>query len=382
LPWGGRAVSSAGLNTFDRHLLREWFRIMGIVLLATVGLMFVQVLFDDFQRLRDLGARGVDLWIYVLVTLPSFLAYVLPLTLLLSLLFALGQLHRANELTAMRAAGVGFLRMTRPVWLVGLFACGAMGWLNSSIVPWSVERSRQLNDQIQDRHDQKIQPAERVGAVGSVGFDNYERRRLWFFNSYSRGAGRGYGVTVTLFDANRRELSRIRATEARPLPGAGGWEFLDGNVVSFDPGSGVVDSVTPFERLVRAEFREDPALMLLIDRRPVDLSFFELRTLMDYFEVGKNPKAAAYAVRYYGLLADTLSPLIIIAIAIPFAVSGVRVNPAVGVSKSIGLFFVYYMLNNLAGSLALKGVMEPEVAAWLPNAVLGLLAVWFFARLR
>ena len=28
-----------------------------------------------------------------------------------------------------------------------------------------------------------------------------------------------------------RSLSRIRATEARPLPGNGGWEFLDGNVV-------------------------------------------------------------------------------------------------------------------------------------------------------
>ena len=382
LPSRFPGVSSAGLNTFDRHLLREWFRILGIVLLATTGLMFVQVLFDDFQKLRDLGARGLDLWMYVLVTLPSFLAFVLPLTLLLSLLFVLGQLHRANELTAMRAAGVGFMRMTRPVWVVGLLACGAMWWLNSSIVPWSVERSRQLSEAIQDRYELKAMPAERVGAVGSVGFDNYQQRRLWFFNSYSRGAGRGYGVTVTLFDAARRELTRIRATEARPLSGNGGWEFLDGNVVNFDPVSGVVESIPPFERLVRADFHEDPGLMLLIDRRAVDLSFFELRRLMAYFEVGNNPKEAAYAVRYYGLLSDTLSPLIIIAIAIPFAVSGVRANPAVGVSKSIGLFFLYYVLNNLAGSLAIKGVLDPELAAWIPNGVLGLLAVWFFARLR
>ena len=42
------------------------------------------------------------------------------------------------------------------------------------------------------------------------------------------------------------------------------------------------------------------------------------------------PKLATYAVRYYGLIADVLGPLIVIAIAIPFAVSGVRVNPAVG----------------------------------------------------
>ena len=141
LPSRFPGISSPGLNTFDRHLLREWFRILGIVLLATTGMMFVQVLFDDFQRLRDLGARGLDLWMYVLVTLPSFLAFVLPLTLLLSLLFVLGQLHRANELTAMRAAGVGFMRITRPVWVVGILACAGMWWLNSSIVPWSVQDS-------------------------------------------------------------------------------------------------------------------------------------------------------------------------------------------------------------------------------------------------
>jgi lipopolysaccharide export system permease protein len=340
------------------------------------------VLFDDFQRLRDLGARGFELWRYVLVTLPSFLAIIVPLALLLSLLFVLGQLHRANELTAMRAAGVGFLRITRPIWFVGFLACGAMWWLSSSIVPWSVEESRQLSEAIQDRHEAREKPAERVGAVGSVGFDNYQQRRLWFFNSYSRGASRGYGVTVTLFDSARREVTRIRATEARPLPGNGGWEFLDGNVVNFDPVTGVVESIPPFERLVRTDFHEDPGLMLLIDRGAHLLSFFELRRLMDYFEVGNNPKGAAYAVRYYGLLADTLSPLIIIAIAIPFAVSGVRVNPAVGVSKSIGLFFLYYVLNNLASALAIKGVLAPDIAAWIPNAVLGLLAVWFFARLR
>jgi lipopolysaccharide export system permease protein len=87
-------------------------------------------------------------------------------------------------------------------------------------------------------------------------------------------------------------------------------------------------------------------------------------------------------VRYYGLIADVMGPLIVIAIAIPFAISGVRINPAVGVSKSIGLFFLYYVLTNFATSLAAKGVLEPSVAAWLPHAGMAALALWFFARLR
>ena len=64
------------------------------------------------------------------------------------------------------------------------------------------------------------------------------------------------------------------------------------------------------------------------------------------------------------------------------SVSGVRVNPAVGVSKSIGLFFLYLVLKNLAESLATKGVIDPGLAAWLPDIGMTCLAVALFVRLR
>jgi lipopolysaccharide export system permease protein len=52
------------------------------------------------------------------------------------------------------------------------------------------------------------------------------------------------------------------------------------------------------------------------------------------------------------------------------------------VSKSIGLFFLYYVLMNVAASLATKEVLNPQTAAWLPNLGMALLALVLFARLR
>ena len=137
------------MNTFDRHLLREWLQILALVLAATCGLLVAQVLYEEFRELRELGARGLMLWEYVGVKVPSFLAAVLPLALLVSLLYTLGKLHRANEITAMRAAGVGFTRLTAPVWIVGLAFCWATWWLNTNVVPWSVERSRAIKEELQ-----------------------------------------------------------------------------------------------------------------------------------------------------------------------------------------------------------------------------------------
>jgi lipopolysaccharide export system permease protein len=369
------------LTTFDRHLLREWLRILGLVLLATIGLLVVQVMLDDFRDLREYGAGAWDGVMYFVVTIPSFLALVLPLALLVSLLYALGRLHRANELTAMRAAGVGFLRLTRPIWAVGVLCCALVWLLNSKVVPWSVEESRTRSEMLQLRQQQDL-PLDRRGAVGAVVFNNPEEGRMWFINRYGRFMETAYGVTVSLLDPDtRRETGRIVAAEGRRLP-QGGWEFLDGRSYTFNGETGDMEDPARFARVTYPEFDEVPGLMMLIDRRPEDLSLDELRAIRDHLRATGSPKQIPYAVRYASLLADTLSPLIVIAIAIPFAVSGVRMNPAVGVAKSIGLFFLYYLLATLGRALAVKGLVPPELAAWIPNIALSLFAAGLFVRLR
>ena len=356
---------------------------LALVLAATVGLLLMQVLYDDFRSLRELGARGLVFWRYVGVKIPSFLAVVLPLALLISLLYTLGKLHRANEITAMRAAGIGFARLTAPIWAVGVLCCGLSWWLNTTVVPWAVEESRAMRDELEFRSQtSKALPADRVGAINSVAFDNPIDRRMWFLNRFSKATQRGYGVSVSELDAERRETSRLTAGEAWFDTARNGWMFKNGRALTFAPETGELTASRPFAEQFQPGYHEDPHLMLLIDRKPSSLSLWELRDLIAQLELERSPKLATYAVRYYGLIADMIGPLIVIAIAIPFAVVGVRVNPAVGVSKSIGLFFLYYVFNSAATALATKGVVEPAVAAWLPHGGIALLAAWFFARLR
>ena len=69
-------------------------------------------------------------------------------------------------------------------------------------------------------------------------------------------------------------------------------------------------------------------------------------------------------------------------LAIPFAVSGVRVNPAVGISKSIALFFGYYILVNVLNSLGKQEILSPEVAAWAPNVFMVILTYVLIRRVR
>jgi lipopolysaccharide export system permease protein len=370
------------LNLIDRYLLREWLKMLGLVLGATLGLLLMQAMYDDFRDLLQAGAVFVDIVVYYMVRLPSYLSVVLPLSVLVSLLYTLGLMHRNHEITALRAAGVGLFRITRGIWAAGLLLCAITWVINAMVIPWSETASDRIRENLEYRNQVRDRSVDKVGMVPSVAFDNRKDGRMWFMNRYSRFTRHGYGVTVVQLDAQRRETSRLLAREAWRDESAGGWVFSEGRELTMDPENDEVTATRQFDKTSRPGFKEDPALMMIFDARPKDLSFTELRRIIDYFSIDDNPKLVAYQVRFYGLLAETLGPLIIIALAIPFAVSGVRVNPVVGVSKSLGLFAVYFVLLKLSATLGDRAVIPALWAALLPSAAMLATGLGLMARVR
>jgi lipopolysaccharide export system permease protein len=302
--------------------------------------------------------------------------------LLVSVLYALGKLHNANEFTAMRAAGLGLVRITRSVWVASLGFCALVWWLNSSVVPWSIEEARRMRETLEARQELAGKAAQEVGLRAAVTFDHAASGRLWFINRYSQFTRRGYGVTVSLRDAQGRETGRLLAREAWPDEVAGGWRLRGGRELTFDLNTGEVIKTESFFDRSRPDFSEDPALMQVYDAKPDSLSLFELKRVIAYHQAANSPKARVYALRYASVLAEALMPLVIVAFAIPFAIAGIRVNPAVGVSKALGLFVVYFIALRVGLVFGGRGTLEPTLAALLPH--LGLLGAggWAWARLR
>ena len=93
----------------------------------------------------------LDAAAYCAASLPEFFVLVLPILLLLALLYALTHHARHNEITALRAAGVGLWRLCAPYFAVGWLATGVYFALNEIAVP----RCDRWAEQILNRHVQK-----------------------------------------------------------------------------------------------------------------------------------------------------------------------------------------------------------------------------------
>lgn len=367
------------MTLIDRHIFSEWLKPFAVSVAVLTGILLIVDLQDDLWDLLSFGITPADILRYYVVLVPSFLPTVLPFALMLSVLFALGSLHRSNEITAMRATGVSMAHIARSLWLAaGLLAVGLF-YLNSEVVPTATERSSKLWDAFAFASEREASTDADTGAgiEKNLTFHDRYANRLWFMNRFSRETLSARGITVSELDAADNETARWFANEARYDPQAKLWVFVNGRHMAFDE-RGQAIRMEFFETREMRQLRTPPDSMYVFRKRPKDLSFFELQEIIAQIEPG-DPRGRAYAVRFHRILANPLSCFVVVAIAIPFAVGGVRTNPMIGVAKAFGLLFVFLGLDHTAVVLSERGYLEPVVAAWLPGVLL-LTSAWVFTR--
>lgn len=367
----------------DRYILTEWLKVFILTICVIFGLLILSDVQDNLQDLLEFGATRTEIATYYLVLLPAFVPVALPIAFMVSLLFSLGQLHRNHEITAMRAAGFSLFKITRSLWVVGVILTVLLFQLNAKLIPWSIEQSRQLwNDLSFAKALEEDTPAEEVGLLYNLTFYNRKDSRLWFLNRFNEYNYRAYGVTVSeLREADGMELRRFVANEGHYDDLKRSWTFISGREISFDPEDGQPVRSLAFERKLMSGFSEDPELMKYLEKRPKDLSLRELDMVVNYLRPAGDPRLAKYAVTYYDRMLNPLSCLIILGLAIPFSVTGVRTNPFVGVSKAMGLFLLYFLLLNI-GQLAGSSGFPPFWAASIPNIAAFSLVGYYYFRLQ
>lgn len=376
-------VLKEAMSLIDRYVFKEWAIGFALTLGVIVGILILQNMYDSLPDLLNTQASFGEIAFYYGLSLPAYLPAILPIAFLVSLLFSLGSLHRNNEIVAMRASGASLFRISRYLWIAGLFLSLLLLYLTASLVPKTVEQSRTFLENLEYAAAEAQQSnRSNVGMLYNLGFDNRKDGRLWFMNRFSERAWLGSGVNVHTRGSDGNELSRISAREAYFDDTNEHWVFVDGRELLLDPETGDPLRTLPFKERVFDSFNEDPSLMLALHKRPKELSLFELRRIIESVSPKDNPKVNAYLVRYLSLFAAPFSCLVVVGIAVPFAVAGVRTSPMIGVSKCIGFFAIFYVLISIASILGERQIIPALLAAWLPNLVMLGMSIRLFKQAR
>ena len=118
-----------------RYVLREF----SIPLFwCTAGFLSIFALFElfgSFGRMVDARPAAADIVRYFAGYMAPFFQWLMPAALLLATLYTMWNFCRHSEITAMRAGGVGFAAIVRPMLVASVACAAAVAWVNERFVP-------------------------------------------------------------------------------------------------------------------------------------------------------------------------------------------------------------------------------------------------------
>ena len=123
----------------DRYIMRE---IVKPTVTICVVLIFIFGCYTATRYLADAVSgqlSGTTVIFFILLKIAIALEVLLPTTLYLSVVIALGRMYKDSEMTALSACGVSKARVLRPVFLVSLVIAVIVSCLSLYIRPWAYQ---------------------------------------------------------------------------------------------------------------------------------------------------------------------------------------------------------------------------------------------------
>jgi lipopolysaccharide export system permease protein len=375
------------MRLLDRYLLRELLVPLGFCL---CGFLILWVSFDLCVTLGDFQKRGLtasDIAEYYLVLMPGFLVIVLPIALLLSLLYTLTTHARHNEITAIRAAGVGVWRLSLPYLAVGFAGSLALLAINELWEPDSDETAKA----IQERHLPAIVRTTGKKEVYNLCFDNSRDGRIWRIGVYNSQTGEMIEPIVSWSGQTGSKPWQLKADRAVAINGV--WtfynvrEFRETAQTNLPPVPSLQTNVLAMPEFAETaeEINSEIKISASLSVRAARKADVPIAELLHYLRLHPHPSRSDASWLYTKLQGRFASPwtcVVVVLIAIPFGAAAGRRNVYVGVASSIVICFVYFVLQQVGLALGTSGTLAPWLAAWFPNLSFGLAGLWLTTRVR
>jgi len=364
------------MKLIDAYILKSF---LVPLFYCLMGFILVYIIYDLFEHLNDFLEAKTPLGLVIkfyLLLMPSVLIFIVPVSLLLSVLYSLSQLTRYNELTAMRASGVSIYRLMIPFIFTGLFASLIVGVVHETLGPWSMYWTEQLLRYEKHKDDRHIE----IYIIHNRAYRFVEERRDWWVGSFDTRTFDMKDVQVTQQREDGSDLIKISAKEARLLDGR--WWFFEVNTQHYDQDSNPMGPPQFVKRKEMPEITERPDNFLNEIKDP---EFLSSRALYHYIKTHQhlsNDIIARFKVDFHHRMAMPWTCFVVTLIGIPFGSQTGRKGALLGVLLCLSLFFSYYVLVNLGLALGKKQTLEPWLAAWGPNILLFIITPPLIFRMR
>jgi lipopolysaccharide export system permease protein len=136
-----------------------------------------------------------------------------------------------------------------------------------------------------------------------------------------------------------------------------------------------------FQTMRLKALTQSPADLLAEAKAPDEMRYAELGRYIEGLRRSGND-ANKLIVEQALKVAIPVTCLIIAIFGAPLAVTNPRAGAAVGIAISLGTTVLFLLITQIMKAVGAGGVVDPLMAAWIPNIVFALAGVWLLGRVR
>jgi lipopolysaccharide export system permease protein len=355
------------LKILDRYVIRQY---LATFFVTVLGVPILFLITDATEKLdsylsRGVGAKAVAVsYVYFF---PQLIFWSFPIAALIATVFTIGNMSRHQEITATKAGGISFYRIAFPVFVLASFlSVGAIA------IGEAVPIANQKRAELLGERESSNAPI-RMNLV-------YRTEDGKTLSTYQLNATSGSMMNVVV-EGHVAETG-MRVVQSAPAAAWNvyeGWVLRDGHV-RWRTADGEESTFT-YATQRTPSLAETPEDLLTIGKDPEEMRYRELEKFIGTID-RSGGESAGYRVGLAQKISLPLAVLVIVLFGAPLSSSTQRGGTAFGVGISLGVTLVYLMMFKVAEAIGESGVIHPLVAAWAPNVIFFVAALFLLFRVR
>ena len=356
------------MKILPRYFLKELLFPFGV----SLGLICFLMIMNRLIILVDLVLQhgvGLDVVARLLFyILPATFAIAIPMSLLISILTALGRLSADSELTAMRAGGVGLQSLFWPTLLLSMVMSVGMLGFNEYVLPRANLAYKVLFFKI-------VSQRSNVVVRENTYVDDFENMVI-HVKSKDPDTERLEDVTLFRFPGEQThlpnaELQVISAAWGRLVSDKESWrvylELNDGTVHNSR-----LDKPQELTRMafktgqVDFDIKDGLKQVQGVNKKPQEMSIREMNAILAKAPP-QDPRHRKWGIHLHKKIAVAFACLAFAIIAFPLGCTVKKGGRLIGFAWSLGLIFFYYLLLTFGDSQGGDGAMPVWLSQWMAN---------------
>jgi lipopolysaccharide export system permease protein len=357
------------VRTLDRYVFGSWLRIFVLTALGFPLVSIVINLTDTLNKLLDRGLTTREIVVSYIYSIPENAFIVMPAAVLFATVFTVGAMGRYSELTAAKAGGMSFHRVVRPI-LVASVGATVLAFIVGEMAPGATARQLEIQKSKQARPT-----TARYNFV-------YRADAGWVYTVRALDVGTGQLRQLLLErqgSGDKYPSLIITADSARYDSTHNSWQIRNG--ISRVIAGPTKQAAFQFRNLRLRAMTQTPADLLAEPKAPDEMRWAELGRYIDALRRSGND-ANKLIVERALKLALPATCLVIALFGAPLAVQSPRAGAAVGIAISLGTTVIFLLMTQIMKAVGSGGLMDPTLAAWLPNMVFLAAGLVLIARVR